>query len=75
MYYISQSTKNIPWNCAFTVRNSANVWILIIGIKETTKVQKVLVALSIQKFTGKYNIIHAITVFRDKNIVRKKPIK
>ena len=33
MSYISQSKNNIPWNHAFTDRNSTNVWILGISIK------------------------------------------
>ena len=33
MSYISQSKNNIPWNNAFTDRNSTNVWILGISIK------------------------------------------
>ena len=33
MSYISQSTNDIPWNRAFTVINSTNVWILNILIK------------------------------------------
>ena len=38
MSYISQSTKNISWNHAFTARNSTNLLILSIGIKEPTTV-------------------------------------
>ena len=36
--YISQSENNSPWNHEFPARNSTNVWILSIDIKELTSV-------------------------------------
>ena len=51
--YISQSENNSQWNHAFPARNSTNVCILGIGIKELTSVQQVLEAISSQQFAGK----------------------
>ena len=70
MPYISQSTNNIPGNHLFPDRNRTNVWILGIGRKEATAVQQVLEAISSHQLTGKWNIVHVITVRREKDIVR-----
>ena len=51
--YISQSENNSQWNHAFPARNSTNVCILGIGIKELASVQQVLEAISSQQFAGK----------------------
>ena len=53
MYFISHSTNNSPCNSDFTVRNSTNLCIIIIGRKEPTKFQQVLDALSNQQLSGK----------------------
>ena len=36
MFYVSHLKKNIPWNRNISERDRTNVWILIIGRKETT---------------------------------------
>ena len=70
MSYISLSTNNSPWNHVFPDRNRINVWILVIGRKDTTTAQQFLEAISIQQLTGKCNRAHVITARRDKEIIR-----
>ena len=68
--YIPQSTNNIPWNHAFPARNKTHFFMIRIGRKEPTTVQKVLESILSQKITGKYNIVNVITARRDKDIFR-----
>ena len=70
MSYISQSTNNNPWNHSLTARNRTSVWILILVRKESTTVQHILEAVSIQQLTPKCIKVHVITAHKDKNIVR-----
>ena len=70
MPYIYRSTKNSPLNCDFTTRNRNNVWILIIGIKESPKVKQLLEAIPSKQLTVKYDRAHIITARRDNNYVR-----
>ena len=70
MSYISQSTNNSPWNYFLPSRNGTNVFILVVGRKEPTKVQQFLEAISSQKLTVKLDRVHVITTRIDKEIIR-----
>ena len=70
MSYISQSTKNIPYNHAFPDRNMNNFCILSIGRKKPTTIQFVLDSRSSQQLTGKFKKVHLIKARRDKDIIR-----
>ena len=70
MSYIYRSTKNSPLNRDFTTRNRNNVWILIIGIKESPKVKQVLEAIPSRQLTVKYDRAHIITSRIYNNYVR-----
>ena len=61
MSYISHSENNSPYNRAFPEIIRIIVWILSIGRKEPKTVQHFMEAISIQKLTGKFNRINAIT--------------
>ena len=71
MPYISQSTKNIPWNHYFTAQNRTNVWVLIIFGKEPKTDQQVLEVIPSQQPTVKCNRVNVITPCRYNNNYRK----
>ena len=71
MTYIYLSNNNSPYKIAFPSRQINNVWVLSIGIKDPTTVQKVVEDVPSQQLTGKCNNIQVIIDQRHKTIMRR----
>ena len=71
MTYIYLSNNNSPCKIALPSRQINNVWVLSIGIKDPTTLQKVVEDVPSQQLTGKCNNIQVIIDQRHKTIMRR----